>query len=504
MTGLGVKTMATGDVYDGEWLRDKAHGWGIKYFANGDFHEGEYVCDRREGHGMYKWHNGDQYEGNWKRGEQAGFGCYSFQNGDYFHGQWERGRKSGVGLFEKKESSKRIYIEFWVDGTRLTRQIITEDDKIVYFEGYENGNDAFHSLINRIRDESGVNFVLDDDDLPEDDSIMETSEEEAEVEGGEENADEGIEGDDSEAEGGGEEVTAVILEEANTMAVEGENELDREDELNDESVEVVNSSAVLNNSVEDSNIDADECEEVGALDYSEQANQGAPPSGIDSGPSFQLGHDVSQILSVDEHDDEASNSDEDEHEDEDDEDDDIHDLDEGENSGAHSHNSSSIGDLSVDMSVRYRNPKRNLSEVKLTDLSRGSLGSCGSPVQLKQRLQMLRDTSSNNLNNNSIEMDESSMLSDGLSSLSIVSPVRNSNFSGVDDDEKNDVSSSSISFTFQGTGSPRKSPAGIGNASGGGKGSPLRLYSHSNQNNSNRRKTKKKSTALRLDLDGSL
>ena len=77
-------------MYDGEWLRDKAHGWGIKYFANGDFHEGEYVCDRREGYGMYKWHNGDQYEGNWTRGEQSGIGCYSFQNKDLFHGTLER------------------------------------------------------------------------------------------------------------------------------------------------------------------------------------------------------------------------------------------------------------------------------------------------------------------------------------------------------------------------------------------------------------------------------
>lgn len=40
MSGKGVKHMAGGDVYDGEWLDDKAHGWGVKYFANGDRHEG--------------------------------------------------------------------------------------------------------------------------------------------------------------------------------------------------------------------------------------------------------------------------------------------------------------------------------------------------------------------------------------------------------------------------------------------------------------------------------
>jgi hypothetical protein len=29
------------DVFDGEWLDDKAHGWGMKSFANGDQHEGK-------------------------------------------------------------------------------------------------------------------------------------------------------------------------------------------------------------------------------------------------------------------------------------------------------------------------------------------------------------------------------------------------------------------------------------------------------------------------------
>ena len=41
MSGRGLKHMANGDVYDGEWRDDKADGWGIKMFANGDRHEGE-------------------------------------------------------------------------------------------------------------------------------------------------------------------------------------------------------------------------------------------------------------------------------------------------------------------------------------------------------------------------------------------------------------------------------------------------------------------------------
>lgn len=41
MDGHGVKTMANGDSYEGEWKNDKANGRGCKTFACGDRHEGE-------------------------------------------------------------------------------------------------------------------------------------------------------------------------------------------------------------------------------------------------------------------------------------------------------------------------------------------------------------------------------------------------------------------------------------------------------------------------------
>ena len=66
--------MERGDVFDGEWAVDKAHGFGVKTFGNGDEHFGLYANDRREGFGTYLWNSGDRYDGGWSDGKQEGPG----------------------------------------------------------------------------------------------------------------------------------------------------------------------------------------------------------------------------------------------------------------------------------------------------------------------------------------------------------------------------------------------------------------------------------------------
>jgi hypothetical protein len=67
--GHGIYIDKSGSRYEGEWKRDKAHGYGIKTFCSkGDKHEGMYVNDRRDGWGVYLWSNGDKYVGDWKGG----------------------------------------------------------------------------------------------------------------------------------------------------------------------------------------------------------------------------------------------------------------------------------------------------------------------------------------------------------------------------------------------------------------------------------------------------
>lgn len=38
--------LADGDVYEGEWKEDKAHGFGVYYYADGAKYEGEWRDDK--------------------------------------------------------------------------------------------------------------------------------------------------------------------------------------------------------------------------------------------------------------------------------------------------------------------------------------------------------------------------------------------------------------------------------------------------------------------------
>lgn len=125
--------MANGDVYDGEWFNDRAHGYGIKTFLNGDFHEGEYRHDVRELHGIYQWANGDEYDGNWDAGELSGLGIYTYANGDIFEGRWKHGQKHGPGYFKPHKTDNdvhgpNIFFEVWSHGRRMHRENISHMD----------------------------------------------------------------------------------------------------------------------------------------------------------------------------------------------------------------------------------------------------------------------------------------------------------------------------------------------------------------------------------------
>merc|ERR1711871_255828 len=112
------------------------------------------------------------------------------------------------------------------------------------------------------------------------------------------------------------------------------------------------------------------------------------------------GHDVSQILSVEE----------------------VDEWDGDATSGSSAKGAGLRGDGSVkacgnenDISLRMRNPKRNRSmEIRPVDMSRGS---CASPMSARQRIQVLRER-------DSIDTDVSESMAVSMSSMSIASPQR--------------------------------------------------------------------------------
>lgn len=50
--GQGLYVDKKQNRYQGEWSKDKSHGYGVKKFATGDVHEGYYVKDKRHGWGV--------------------------------------------------------------------------------------------------------------------------------------------------------------------------------------------------------------------------------------------------------------------------------------------------------------------------------------------------------------------------------------------------------------------------------------------------------------------
>ena len=110
--------MANQDIYDGEWLCDKAHGYGVKRFASGDEYRGEYQNDHRHGYGVYTWANQDKYEGFWNESRQAGLGTYYYVNKGIFKGTWVVGMKHGRGIYTNNNISVE---EVWEQGIRQER-----------------------------------------------------------------------------------------------------------------------------------------------------------------------------------------------------------------------------------------------------------------------------------------------------------------------------------------------------------------------------------------------
>ena len=55
-----------GDVFDGEWYEDKAHGFGTYFNVNGSKYEGYWSDDLQDGEGKETWKDGSVYEGMYR------------------------------------------------------------------------------------------------------------------------------------------------------------------------------------------------------------------------------------------------------------------------------------------------------------------------------------------------------------------------------------------------------------------------------------------------------
>eukprot|EP00826_Nyctotherus_ovalis_P018425 TRINITY_DN15519_c0_g3_i4.p1 TRINITY_DN15519_c0_g3~~TRINITY_DN15519_c0_g3_i4.p1 ORF type:complete len:447 (+),score=58.34 TRINITY_DN15519_c0_g3_i4:403-1743(+) len=76
------------NMYEGEYLKDKKHGFGIFKWSSGNVYMGQYREDERDGIGKMQWTDGSIYIGQWERGIQHGYGIMIFPDGSAKEGQF--------------------------------------------------------------------------------------------------------------------------------------------------------------------------------------------------------------------------------------------------------------------------------------------------------------------------------------------------------------------------------------------------------------------------------
>lgn len=66
-----LRTKAGVQLFDGNWDKDKRHGYGVSKYDGGSRHEGLYFGGQRHGLGVFLWPNGDKYSGHFTHGTVA-------------------------------------------------------------------------------------------------------------------------------------------------------------------------------------------------------------------------------------------------------------------------------------------------------------------------------------------------------------------------------------------------------------------------------------------------
>ena len=70
--------MANGDVFDGCLSNGLRHGFGVFRFANGDVYIGNWKKDKMDGTGIMSWATSDVFDGCWSNGLIHGSGVYRY------------------------------------------------------------------------------------------------------------------------------------------------------------------------------------------------------------------------------------------------------------------------------------------------------------------------------------------------------------------------------------------------------------------------------------------
>ena len=104
--GRGIQIWVDGSKFEGYWKNDKANIKGKLTHADGDIYEGEWYDDKAHGYGIYVHTDGAKYEGFWKEDKQDGNGKETWPDSACYEGEYKQGKKSGYGIFKWADGSQ--------------------------------------------------------------------------------------------------------------------------------------------------------------------------------------------------------------------------------------------------------------------------------------------------------------------------------------------------------------------------------------------------------------
>jgi len=136
--GRGICLYNNGMLYEGEWKRNKEHGYGKLMTSDRKkiVYEGEWERGKIAGTGAYYFGSSDplqpdsRYIGEFRENLRNGTGRYFLPDGSIYDGQWRDGTMNGLGIFTWSDGS--IYDGVWKDGKRNGQGLLRNIDGFIY------------------------------------------------------------------------------------------------------------------------------------------------------------------------------------------------------------------------------------------------------------------------------------------------------------------------------------------------------------------------------------